>query len=486
MQKNREEKAAWSTRHAGRGRGSQSMDCLKIIGVAGVMLLLSAAPTVVFAGAFQVFDHSASGTAQGGAFAAQADDPSALYFNPAGITQLSGIQTSIGTLLVGGGTNFTGPSGASTRGDFGGSVASPPPSNFYLTANLKSLGVAALENLSVGIGVVSPFGILYRYPNDSPFATAATSQSLPLIDIKPTLAYKLNDQLSVGLGADIYTFASFWGTGQAVTKFNSSGGPGLPPSGTPMEVNGGDTAAGFNVSLLYTPLRNANGRPLVNVGLVYRSQATLHLDGQFLASGTRLSDASTTLVLPQVYTAGIAVWPIRDAAHEWKLELDVDHTGWSSVRNLDVHLSNGATIPFPQNWRNAYTLKIGTEYKWLNPAVLPDWDIALRGGYWHSQTPIPDRSFTPTVPDSDQQAISGGLGLLCKGGGKFLGLIPCGSAEGSSYWPKGIGMDLAYQLILYEPRTVSGSVNPVALPDVINGTYQTTWHVGSLNLRVNF
>jgi long-chain fatty acid transport protein len=470
MQKNLQWKTTLRTQHAGRGRYIQLLDWLRLIGMVGVMFLISAVPTVVFAGAFQVFDHSASGTAQGGAFAAQADDPSALFFNPAGITQLSGIQTSV--------------SGATARGDFGGSIAVPPPSNFYLTANLKTLGVAALENLSVGIGVVSPFGILYRYPNDSPFATAATSQSLPLIDIKPTLAYKLNDQLSVGLGADIYTFASFWGTGQAVTKFNSSGA--LAPPGTPMEVNGGDTAAGFNVSLLYTPLRNANGRPLVNVGLVYRSQATLHLDGQFLANGARLSEASTTLVLPQVYTAGMAVWPIRDAAHEWKLEFDVDHTGWSSVRNLDVHLSTGNTIPFPQNWRNAYTLKIGTEYKWLNPAVLPDWDIALRGGYWHSQTPIPDRSFTPTVPDSDQQAVSGGLGLLCKGGGRFLGLIPCGAAEGSSFWPKGIGIDLAYQLILYEPRTVSGSAHPVAIPGVIDGTYQTTWHVGSLNLRVNF
>ncbi len=470
-------------RRASGGRGYQSKSWVRFAGACGLLMIL-VFPAAVFAGAFQVFDHSASGTAQGGAFAAQADDPSAIFFNPAGMTQLSGIQTSVGTLLIGGGTNFTSPSGATTRGDFGGSVASPPPSNFYLTANLKRLGMPALENLSVGIGVVSPFGVLYRYSNDSPFATAVTSQSLPLMDIKPTLAYKVNDQLSVGLGADIYTFASFWGTGQAVTKFNSSGG--LGPPGTPMEVNGGDTAAGFNVSLLYTPLRNADGRPLVNVGLVYRSQATLHLDGQFLAGGTRVSDASTTLVLPQVYTAGIAIWPIRDAAHEWKLELDVDHTGWSSMRNLDVHLSTGATIPFPQNWRNAYTFKIGTEYKWLNPAVLPDWDIALRGGYWHSQTPIPDRSFMPTVPDSDQQAVSGGLGLLCKGGGRFLGLVPCGAAEGSSFWPKGIGIDLAYQLILYEPRTVSGSAHPVAIPGVIDGTYQTTWHVGSLNLRVNF
>lgn len=453
---------------------------------AGALLLLVVSPAVVFAGAFRIFDQSASATGQSGAFTAQADDPSAVYFNPAGMTQLRGIQSSAGTLLIGGGTDYTSPSGATARGDFGGVVAYPPPSNFYLTANLKRTGVAALENVSVGIGLVSPFGVLYGYPNNSPFATAVTYQALPLIDIKPTLAYKLNDQLSVGLGADIYTFASFLGEGQLVTRFNSSGGPGLPPPGTPVEINGSDTAAGFNVSLLYTPFRSPAGRPLMNVGLVYRSQATLHLDGQFLANGVRVSDASTTLVLPQIFTGGIAVWPVRDEAHEWKLELDVDYTGWRSVRNLDVHLSTGATIPNPQNWRSTYTIMIGTEYKWLQPTVLPEWELAVRGGYWHSQTPIPDRAFSPTVPDSDMQAISGGVGLLCKGNGRFLGLFPCSMEQGPAFWPSAIGVDLAYQVNLYEPRNVSGNANPVAIPGVVNGRYQTTYHVGSINLRVNF
>ena len=456
------------------------------LGVLGSLLLVLLLPAMVSAGAFRIFDHSASATGQGGAFSAQADDPSAVYFNPAGMTQLSGIQTSAGTLLLGGSTRFTSPSGSTTSGDFGGAVAFPLPSNFYVTANLNSVGVPALKNVSVGIGLLTPFGILYEYPNTSPFATAVTRQAMPLLDIKPTLAYRLNDQLSVGLGADIYTFASFLGEGQVVTRFNSSGGPGLPPPGTPMEINGSDTAAGFNVSLLYTPLRNGEGRPLVNVGLVYRTQATLHLDGQFLANGLRAADASTTLVLPQIFTGGIAVWPIRDAAHEWKLELNIDYTGWKSVRNLDVHLSTGATIPFPQNWRNAYTLMVGTEYKWINPAALSNWEAAVRAGYWHSQTPIPDQGFLPTIPDADQHAVSGGVGLLCKAPGRFLGLVACGVTEGPYFLPKAIGLDLAYQAIFYEPRTVRGNQNPVAIPGVVNGTYHTTFHVGSINLRVNF
>lgn len=459
---------------------------LRRVVVAGSVCLACFSPTSAPAGAFRIFDQSASGTGQAGAFTAQADDPSAIYFNPAGLTQLRGVQTSFGTLLAGAHTSYTSPTGQTAHGDFGGSVAVPPPTNLYFSANLKDLGFAALGNLSAGIGVVSPFGILYRYPDDGPFATAVTRQSLPLIDIKPTLAYRLNDQLSIGIGADIYTFASFWGSGQSVTKFNSSGGPGLPPPGTRMEVNGGDTAAGFNVSLLYTPFRNGDGKPLANVALVYRSQATLHLNGNLLANGGLVADASTTLVLPQVFTGGISLWPIRDRSHEWKLELDVDMTGWKSVRNTDVHLSNGTTIPFAQDWRNSYTTMIGTEYRWLELERLPAWEVALRGGYWHSQTPIPDSSFLPTIPDADQHAISVGLGFLCKDNGRFLGVIECGSAEGGILRPKAIGLDLAYQVILYETRTVTGNQNPVAIPGVVNGTYQTTFHVGMVNLRVNF
>src|SRR5688572_8822785 len=459
---------------------------LRSIIVSGSLFLACLSPAIAYAGAFRIFDQSASATAQGGAFAAQADDPSAIFFNPAGLTQLRGIQTSFGVMLIGGHTTYTSPTGATARGDFDGSIAVPPPINIYFSANLKDLGFTALGNLSAGLGIVSPYGILYRYPDDAPFATAVTRQAFPLIDIKPTLAYKLSDQLSVGVGVDVYTFASFWGSGQSVTKFTSSGGPGLPPPGTQMEVNGGDTAAGLNVSLLYTPFRNGDGKPLANVALIYRSQATLHLDGNFLANGSLVADASTTLVLPQVFAGGVSIWPIRDRTHEWKLELDVDMTGWKSVRNTDVHLSNGTSIPFAQNWRNSYTTMIGTEYKWLRPEKLPAWEVALRAGYWHSQTPIPDSSFLPTVPDADQHAISVGLGFLCKDDGRFLGLVECANTEGRAMRPKAIGLDLAYQAIFYETRTISGNLNPVAIPGVVNGTYQTSFHVGMINFRVNF
>ncbi len=412
---------------------------------------------------------AASGMAN--AFAAQADDPSALHYNPAGMTQLQGVQNMFGALFVGGTTNFTSPTGVEVTGDRGGSVAWPPPGHIYLTANLKDLGVRSLGDLTVGMGLTSPFGSLSRYPVNGPFRTAVTFSTLPLLDIKPTVAYKINDQLSLGLGADIYTFSGLFGAGHVELKTANTA------MTQQFEINGSDTAAGFNASLLYTPFRNADGKPLANVGLVYRSRATLHLTGLFLINGAPTADTAATFVLPQVYSAAIAVWPIRDSEREWKLELDVDYVGWKANQNLDVQLSTGGVIPQPQNWSNSFTVMIGTEYRWLRLARLPDWEVALRAGYANQQAQVPDFTFNPGVPSANTHIPSVGLGFLCKENGSFLGL-KCGQLGFGTLKPKAFGIDISYQAAIYEVRTITGNRNPT-----VNGTYDTLIQAGGVSLR---
>jgi long-chain fatty acid transport protein len=429
--------------------------------------------------AFRFQSQSASAAGQGNVFAADASDASALHYNPAGMTQLSGVQFAAGTGLVGASITYKSPTGIPTKGDFGGSVAIPPPSHGFVTVNFRDIGITAFGNLSAGLGITTPFGLQTRYPIDGPFRTAVTSVSLPLIDIKPTLAYRLTETLSLGLGADIYTFASFLGQGHVEERFIWPGGGGISP-GTGMEINGNGTAAGFNASLLYTPFCNSDGKPLANIGLVYRSQATLRLNGQFLANGGLVADAKTTVVLPQVYTGAIALWPVRDAVHEWKLEVDIDYVGWKSVRNLDTRLSNGGTIPQPTNWKNVVVLLLGTEYRWLNPGLLPDWDIALRAGYSYTQSPIPDSTFNPGILGLDLHEVSVGSGWTCMGKGYFLGLIPC-AAGPHKFAPKAIGLDVAYRGWFFEPHTVMGNNNPT-----VNGTYQAIAHVGIVTMRLSF
>jgi long-chain fatty acid transport protein len=317
-----------------------------------------------------------------------------------------------------------------------------------------------------------PFGSLTRWPNDGPFRTATTFSTLPLLDIKPTLAYKATENLSLGLGADIYTFTGIFGEGHAERQ-------SIPVAGVTTELFGKDTAAGFNASLLYTALRNTDGKPLANIGIVYRSQAKLHLNGALLANGAKISDARATLVLPQVITGAISIWPVQTSKREWKLEMDVDYVGWKSVRNLDVTLGNGVTIAQPQNWRSTYAVMLGTEYKWLALESLPNWEVALRGGYTNQPTQMPDMTFDPGIPSSDLHVVGGGLGLLCKEQGSFLGLMRCGDLGVGSLKPKAIGVDLSFQAALYEDRAVSGNRNPT-----VDGTYKTTLYNGSVSIRM--
>jgi long-chain fatty acid transport protein len=447
--------------------------------IIGIVLSVLGSPSLLQASGFRLFDQSASGTAQSNAVTAQADDPSAVYYNPAGMPQVRGVQLSLGTNLAGGTTSFRNAAGQTATGDLGGHIASPPPSTFYLTANLPDLGITVLGPLVAGFAIIPPFGISIRYPTNGPFATAVTSAAFPLVDFKPTVAYKVNDHLAVGLGLDIDTFLSFVGKGQAEAQLQ--GFPGTPFAGLPLEINGTDTGVGFNIGLLYTPFLNADGAPLVNVGFVYRHSPTLDLHGQFLAQGTVVADTATTFHLPQAFTGAIALWPVRDQDHAWKFEVDIDYTDWSVFKNTDVRLSNGATLPFPRQWQGGFTLMLGTEYTWLRPAWLPHWEVAVRTGYAFSQNVVPDATFSPSVPDADNHSIAVGVGVVCKDGARFLGLWPCGSHDGRGFGPKAIGVDVTFQTLFYEKRTVSGNINPT-----VDGTYTTTYYVGAVSLRLHF
>lgn len=438
-------------------------------------LLCSLCPVLGHAQALRVQPQSASAAGQGNAFVAQADDASAIHYNPAGLTQVSGIQVLSGTTLLGGSVKFKSPSGMDERGDFGGSIAFPPPSYSYVSANLGSLGWPSLSNVTIGLGLNSPFGLNIRYPSDGTFNTAVTTAALPLIAIKPTVAYKLNDQLAIGVGADIYTFAGFLGQGHAEQRQVGSGAL----AGASLEFNGNGTGAGANLSLLYTPLRNSDGKPIASVGLVYRTQAVVPLSGSFLVNGAKVADASTSLVLPQIFTGGIAIWPVRTSEREWKLEVDVEYVEWKSNRNLDIHLSSGGVVPQPQQWKTVPVVAIGTEYKWLNPSWLPHWDVALRSGYTRTENPVPDRTFSPAIISLSANTLSLGAGFLCQDQGRFLGLIPCGGA--SALWTKAIGLDVAFQEWFYESRTVADNLNPT-----VNGTYHAFVHLGTVSLRFLF
>ena len=149
--------------------------------IVGVGLLLYPAITIAQALRFQ--PQGAVAAAQGNAFAAQVDDGSAIQYNPAGLTQVFGIQGVFGIALLGGSIKAKSISGVDARGDFGGSVSFPPPGHTYLSANVGALGTPRFSAVTIGLGLTSPFGLRTRYPIDGPFNTAITLAELPLMAI---------------------------------------------------------------------------------------------------------------------------------------------------------------------------------------------------------------------------------------------------------------------------------------------------------------
>ncbi|MCS6896798.1 MAG: outer membrane protein transport protein, partial [Nitrospira sp.] len=245
-----------------------------LAGIVGALLwgCLGSQPDPVGAQAIRFQPQGVRAAGQGNAIAAAVDDASAIHYNPAGLTQAKGLQSVVGTQIVGGGVTFNSPAGRESRGDFGGSVNWPPPSNFYMSANMGTMGMSRLSSVTLGVGVTSPYGLNIRYPLDGPFRTIVTSAALPLIDIKPALACRIGDNLSVGASVDIYTFADFLGEGQAETKLVSDFTFGIPPSAS-VEFNGKGTGVGVTAGLQYSPVKNAQERPLLSLGIVYRSRA---------------------------------------------------------------------------------------------------------------------------------------------------------------------------------------------------------------------
>ncbi|MCA9472787.1 MAG: outer membrane protein transport protein [Nitrospira sp.] len=418
---------------------------------------------------------------QGTAFIAQADNPSAIHFNPAAMTQLSGIQHSVGVQFLNPSTKFTSTNGQKVENDLNGPVGLPPPGQFFLTVSFQDYDIGWLKNFTLGLGLESLYGFASEWPKDGPFATALTRAQLPLLDIKPSVAYKLSDWLSVGVGADFFTFAPFVGEGHFEQQSIAIGNIPGTTAGELVELNGKGTTAGLNASFLLTLLRNEAQQPLLTLGFIWRSQAVLPINGRLLANGQHVADISSSLRFPEIYEGGVAIWPLRNQEKEWKVEVDVHYVRWQSIRSGDITLSSGMAIPQPQKWNNALTVLTGTEWTWLSPDVLPDWEVALRTGYIYSESATTDISFNPSFPDSDLHVVSVGVGFTCKEAGKFFGVLDCTDSGSGWFTKKAIVLDLGVQTIFYETRNVTGS--PVS---AFNGTYKSRATGGSLTVQVNF
>ncbi|MCJ7500818.1 outer membrane protein transport protein, partial [bacterium] len=160
-----------------------------ILLAAAAMLMLAAGPAA--AGGFRIPEAGAKAMGFGNAFVGMADDPSAVQFNPAGITQLEGNRIQAGVTSVSTHNDYTDLGGTKTSAEDGSFM---PPS-FYYTNHLGE------GQWWIGLGVTAPFGLGTEWKVGS-FNYVATETLIEMVKINPSAAYRVNDQWSVGFGID--------------------------------------------------------------------------------------------------------------------------------------------------------------------------------------------------------------------------------------------------------------------------------------------
>src|SRR6185312_2102343 len=147
--------------------------------------------TSVLATGFRLPDKDAFATGRGEAFVATADNPSAIYYNPAGISQLEGQNVRGGLYAIYLDPSYT-PNGSTTTYHNQDKLAGVP--QLFYTYTPKE------SHVSFGLGIYSPYGLAVRWPQKTGFRTVGEQASLTYITLNPVLSYKFNDNISLGGG----------------------------------------------------------------------------------------------------------------------------------------------------------------------------------------------------------------------------------------------------------------------------------------------
>jgi long-chain fatty acid transport protein len=445
--------------------------------------------------AFTIYELGVRAMGMGGAFAAIADDGSALFYNPAGIAFQPGLRMEMDTLGVVGLFRFTPsevpPGQYVPEKGFNGSVAPKliPVASLYMTKQWN-------EKLTLGFGVFSPFGLSANWtsfrdsdPQESKFVARYSGNRARLESIwfQPTVAYRISENDSVAVGvAWVHTHLMLERSilnplddgivfGKQIAELIFPGeDPELAgrsiarllPEGR-SRLAGTSNSPGFNLGFMHRdPVHK------INVGLMYRSAVTHHLKGRatfaftsdyplepFIGADTipnLFPDQSIkgSFTTPASYKVGVA----KQGVFGGTAAVDFQYMDYHRFKSVPVNFSVTEDVATPAELRlefdfnNSYQISTGYE------RVIKG--LQLRAGYMFDHTPVPDKSTGPLFPDSSRHSFTVGTSLRR------------GNME----------LSVFYQAMKFVDRRTEVPANN----DVFtNGLYDNFAHLGGFSLRIN-
>ncbi|MBI5509236.1 MAG: outer membrane protein transport protein [Deltaproteobacteria bacterium] len=347
-------------------------------------LLMFVAAAAQAAG-FMIPEQGAAAVGRGGAFTAVADDASAIFYNPAGITQLGGVSAYVGFDLVRPRSSFV---------DDTSNITTVADAQTFYLPTLYATGRVG-ELVAVGLGVNTPFGLGLSWPEGSPGRNVVSAQRLQTVFVSPVVAVDLEPWvagLSAAAGIDVVPASVelerdiFFGYVRGTAH-----------------MGGSALGVGGRLGLLYKPAALQD----LAVGLSWRTPVTLDFEGkadfdvapEFRGSLPQDGDISTRITLPHTLSAGLAYNPLPHL----DVSVNVDWTGWSSYDQLAVTLPDNTTLTSIRDWHDSVAIRAGLEVELAA--------LKVRGGYAFDPTPVPDRTLDFTLPDADRHVLTAGLGL---------------------------------------------------------------------------
>lgn len=356
-----------------------------------------ALPAKSHAEGFALMESSARGMSLGGGLIARGGDPSSIAYNPAGITLLPGTKFQTNLAI----SQFYW--GIDTR-DGNGQVNSHsshqtwPIPNMYLTHQLN-------DNVWLGMGMFTRFGLGVKYPHDWPGGYGLQSVKLITSSFTPTLAYKINDVFSVAAGVEV-----MGATMQMRRNLNIYPSPAVMLGAKPgdVNINGHGAAFGGNLSL------HAKLNDQWSFGLLYRTPMSLKVQGKTrydMQLGKFDSRAQTlqnsklhgTMHLPDSIAAGISYKPLENLS----FEADAVYTLWSRFSDFNMYMKDPVNDwqNSKKDWKNSWTFSFSAEYKPV------DW-MALRAGFMYETSPMNPGTADYMVPSNGRNYYTAGVGFF--------------------------------------------------------------------------
>ncbi len=338
---------------------------------------------------FQLQEQSASGlgVAYSG-MAAATQDASTAFWNPAGMSFLPGSNFSVAVhyLLPSFQFESAGPAPAgSTYNAFGNGGDAGVSSVVPALYGKMDLG----SRWALGMAVNAPFGLSTEWNNQWAGMFHAVKSEVETLNINPTLSYKVNDVLSVGVGVSYQRLKA---------TLTNAVSPLVPTARA--TVDGSDWAFGWNAGVL------ADFGQGTRVGLTYRAAASYTVDGDLSFNNPAFSALGSNINVDVRLPRSLSIALSQRLGPRLRALVDYSWTGWDSIQALTVVATSGAAAgqavsTTDLNFQNSWRAGLGFEYQ-----ASPAW--MLRAGIAYDRSAVRDAFRTPRLPDNDRKWLAAG------------------------------------------------------------------------------